>query len=203
MKRYEGEPCPKEGHGNLRYKSGKCVECQRIATQKWRMKNPERAREMGRELYARDPEHARNVKYAWRENNPEAHAAIEARALEVERSKGWIKGKEWRRRNPEKRRALEKDWQERNSDKVRMYKRWRYAAKNKATPAWLTDQQKLEIQHKYLLAIIHEQVTGIKWHVDHIVPLRSKKVCGLHVPWNLQVIPAKENVRKSNKFEVL
>lgn len=52
----------------------------------------------------------------------------------------------------------------------------------------------------YEEAKILEEVTGEKHHVDHITPLRGKTVCGLHVPWNLRVIKAVDNIRKGNRL---
>lgn len=74
----------------------------------------------------------------------------------------------------------------------------RKANKLQATPAWLTS---LDLEHIKLFyeAAADQKQHGLDIHVDHIVPLQGKDVCGLHVPWNLQLLPASENIRKGNK----
>ena len=67
------------------------------------------------------------------------------------------------------------------------------------TPPWLTDEHKFAIIKIYEECREVTQRTGIPHHVDHIIPLRGKLVSGLHVPWNLQIITAKENLSKGNR----
>jgi hypothetical protein len=68
-----------------------------------------------------------------------------------------------------------------------------------ATPKWLSAEDKSKIISIYLHARDCQAVTGEPYHVDHIIPLQGETVCGLHVPWNLCVLPAEVNIRKSNK----
>jgi hypothetical protein len=76
----------------------------------------------------------------------------------------------------------------------------RRAVKLNATPSWLSDSQKEEILNLYWLAQDLRVVTGGDYHVDHIVPIQGKTVCGLHVPWNLQILPADVNFAKGNNL---
>lgn len=93
-----------------------------------------------------------------------------------------------------------KVWRQNNPDKHCSKQANRRAKKIQATPKWLSESHLLQIECKYSLSKMLSRETGQLYHVDHIIPLKSKVVCGLHVPWNLRVIPASENLRKSNKI---
>lgn len=75
----------------------------------------------------------------------------------------------------------------------------RRALQLKATPAWLSLEHLSTIKTEYALAEWCTLVMNEPYEVDHIVPLQGKNVCGLHVPWNLQVITKENNRKKANK----
>lgn len=66
-----------------------------------------------------------------------------------------------------------------------------------AWPEWAaTHPDFLTIHREWL----RRKAEGEDVHKDHIVPIMSDIVCGLHVPWNIQILDAKENLQKSNKW---
>lgn len=84
-----------------------------------------------------------------------------------------------------------------NPGKVNARTAHRYATKTQSTPAWADSKKIIEF---YGIAAHLTRETGIPHQVDHIVPLRSKLVCGLHWEANLRVIPGAENALKSNRY---
>lgn len=73
----------------------------------------------------------------------------------------------------------------------------RRAGKLRATPAW-ADQALITLAYKRAAALT--KLLGVEYHVDHIVPLQSKLVCGLHVHENLRILRGDRNIAKGNKF---
>ena len=109
--------------------------------------------------------------------------------------------KEYSQKNWDAIAERKKIWSKANPELVNAYGASRRARKKQAQPPWLTEEHFNQIKAIYKNSKRMKKLTGIEHHVDHIVPLAGKNVCGLHVPWNLQVIPAKHNLEKNNRFD--
>lgn len=93
-----------------------------------------------------------------------------------------------------------KEYRQTHKSKYAAHCRTRQARKLNATPSWLSelDTQHIETMYEHAQRLTIE--TGTAYVVDHIVPLQGINVCGLHVPWNLNVITAQANASKHNKL---
>ncbi len=108
-------------------------------------------------------------------------------------------GLEYYYANTEAFKVRKKLWRESYPEKHNAIEARRRANKLQATPPWLSSEHHAEMALCYEEAFALKLYTGQEYHVDHVVPLQGKNVCGLHVPWNLQVILARDNLSKGNK----
>lgn len=143
-----------------------------------------------------DPEKRREYARRWIQENYERYkaqrrkAALKQRAKDVEAYNE--RTRQWRKNNPDKVRAYRSYWKKVNKGLNAAHSRNRYCAIRKRIPVW-ADIEK--INKIYIDCPIGH-------HVDHIIPIKGINVSGLHVEYNLQYLPATENCRKSNKWEV-
>jgi 5-methylcytosine-specific restriction endonuclease McrA len=168
---FTGEPCVR-GHVALRKTKGSCVECLK---EDWAIDNERR------------------------KEKPKTAAAVAAGRRYYEKNREAVIARAAARPAEEKRRARS-DYKDRNVDVVRADTTVRKRRHREATPAWLLKPERLQMRELYVQARKLTAVTGERYVVDHIVPLRGESVCGLHVPWNLRVITQDENLKKSNKL---
>lgn len=196
---FTGLPC-QHGHVAERFvSSGRCHECHRLRKQQLRADTPEKYRAKSRQKYQVDPGRFR----AYRKNYYNKVSEIERerrrdyycgnKELEIQRNRNWKAANKVRVQHSQQL------WRTKNHAKVLATNSRRRAGIDQASPAWV-DKKQIEAIYKECKKL--SDTTGIKHHVDHIVPLKNKRVCGLHVPWNLQIIPAEINLKKHNKFRV-
>lgn len=163
----------------------------------WRERNRERLREKCRARIALDPDANRNRVKEWQRKFPEKmelkRKTYYARNIEKQRERA----AKYAAKTKDKRKAYGARYAALNREKLAATSAKRRAMKLNATPAWADQFLISEVFH---LAKIRSKATGISWHVDHIVPLRSDFVCGLHCEANLQVIPGRSNQSKSNRY---
>lgn len=142
----------------------------------------------------KEKDRARNAKYHL--ENKERIAARKAANREANRDAINAKQALWRQGNRGLANSLSSLWQKNNRSRVAENSARRRAMRVNATPPWADE---FVISEAYSLALLRSRVTGVEWHVDHIVPLRSEIVCGLHCERNLQVITGIENASKGNR----
>jgi len=172
---FTGQPC-KHGHISLRKTKGACLECLKV---EWAKGNETRAEYF--KQYNQSEASQKAKKEYYERNKEQVIARAAARPVEQRR----LHREKYKAQNPELYKAF-------TSVRRRRHKN--------ATPKWITSEQKLAMRNLYLKAQELTKIAGERYVVDHIIPLISPDVCGLHVPWNLRVITQEENLKKSNKF---
>jgi hypothetical protein len=160
-----------------------CKQCACNAAKLWRETNPEIAKERDRVKHEKHRIKRLSKMREYNLQNADKRAEIERQRYILESEKIKTRNAAYRYKNP----ALVQAWNN-----------GRRATERRATPEWVDYRSIAKI---YELAANLTFETGEKHHVDHIVPLKGKNVCGLHVPHNLQVITATENLKKGCKFE--
>jgi hypothetical protein len=103
----------------------------------------------------------------------------------------------WIVKNPDYYKTYKKE----NQDRTNSYTAKRRANKKSSIPKWVDKEEEFLIQEAYDLSQLRTKLFGFVWHVDHIIPLQGKKARGLHTINNLQVIPARLNLQKGNRYE--
>lgn len=177
-----------------------CKKCANAQCRRYREKNLDAVREMD---------------LRWREQNRDRQRVKAKERYRANKPRHKANAAEWASRNPEKVRETKLRYYHRNREKARESARVRRllypeskrgniaryrAQKANATPQCLSVEDKAALAECYKTASELAFLFDENLHVDHILPIRSETVCGMHVPWNLRIVPALANWSKNNRW---
>lgn len=177
---FTGKPCIHGHLSNRDAKDRKCLACELI--------------------FVRNRVHRPEIKarfLAWSRANKDKRSAASKKSKVKHRESVRARMREWWGQNKERQARRRAVWAAANRPKIYASNAARRGLEMLATPPW-ADQYQSEFEAIYAERLRLDKETGLRHHVDHIYPLRGKDSCGLHVPWNLQIIPAVENIAKRN-----
>lgn len=177
------EICKKCGRVD-KYADGRCRPCQLASNARWRARNRDKVLTCKKEYYEANKEYLLAKARDWAARNPLRRREIEAKYRGGNSEKELARCARWRANNPERKYAA---------------KARRRANSRRAIPSWYGEFDEFVMEEANNLTRLRERCTGISWHTDHVVPLQSPLVCGLHSWTNIDVIPGIENVKKGNR----
>lgn len=193
---FTGNPC-KHGHIAERYtKSTKCIECEHMrlrpdkALRYQKNRNEILAKKKADRVSRPDFYNARQQNY--RALDPTRNARYGVNAIEYQQ--------QYYAEHADQLKISIREWRKNNPEKIREYMGRCRAARLLRVPTWLSKKDKCRISTVYAEAVQLTKSMGVPHHVDHIIPLQGVKVSGLHVPGNLQVLTARENLSKGNNL---
>lgn len=160
----------------------RCKQCNREWAKRHRVENPEKERARHKKYIEENRDKRREYEKQYAKNNPEKIRANSRRFYNTNKEKELERCKMWAKNN--------RKWMNHYSSLQRLLRKQAFAS-------WANEEKIIALYDESYKKTIE---TGILHHVDHIIPIRSKYVCGLHCEDNLQVLTAHENVKKSNKF---
>ena len=172
-----------------------CSECRKLEMKLLYEKNAVKNREAAKIKYWENPELSRENMRQRRENTPDVFKKSSAKNYQKNKDKRRADSKLYVTLNSKRACERANNWKKANKPLVTEMERRRYAKKLRAFPVWAN---KDAIKAIYIEAQEFRDA-GFNVHVDHIVPLQSKLVCGLHVESNLRILLAEHNIKKSNK----
>ena len=149
-------------------------DVRKISIAKWKAANPEKVKEINKRSY---------------QNNIDKVIAYRAEKQDYHKQKSAQHYKD----NKESYRAKNKVYSKNNRPKMNAKQALYRAAKKQATPIWYESE-------KHLVKMVYQKAKEMGSQVDHVVPLSSDKVCGLHCWSNLQILPLEENSKKCNYY---
>ena len=192
------------------------LERARQSKRDWDAANPEAVAAYSKSYYAENIEECREkgriYSIEYKAKFPEKKRASNLAFKEKNKEAGRENARNWARLNPEKNREKGRIWNEQNVQRMRANSKAyvklhpEYAVERSRLRAIALKNSKVDWANEFFISEIYDlarkrtAVTGMVWHVDHIVPINGKTVCGLHVHANLAVIPARVNAKKSNKY---